>query len=82
MLRRITRKTTTTLLPFDGGVTGLSGWHNGIRDMEVFQPSFHGQRKGTRACSPLTGSSAEVSRKLTALCYLSGQKLETDETRE
>jgi len=47
-------------IAFDGGVTGLSGWHNGIRDMEVFQPSFHDQRKGTRACSPLTGSSEEV----------------------
>jgi hypothetical protein len=42
---------------FDAVFTGLSGWLNGIRDMEVFQPSFHDQRKGTRACSPLTGSS-------------------------
>ena len=37
--------------------TGLSGWLNGIRNMEIFQPSVHDQRKGTRACSPLTGSS-------------------------
>jgi hypothetical protein len=29
--------------------TGLSGWLNGIRNMEIFQPSFHNQRKGTRA---------------------------------
>jgi hypothetical protein len=29
--------------------TGLSGWLNGIRNMEIFQPSFHDQRKGTRA---------------------------------
>jgi len=27
----------------------LSGWLNGIRNMEIFQPSFHDQRKGTRA---------------------------------
>jgi hypothetical protein len=57
MLRLTTPKITIALSAFDGGVTGLSGWHNGIRDMEVFQPSFHDQRKGTRACSPLTGSS-------------------------
>jgi hypothetical protein len=53
--------------PFDGGVTGLSGWHNGIRDMGVFQPSFHDQRKGTRACSPLTGSSEEVKQETVGL---------------
>jgi len=29
--------------------TGLSGWQNGIRNMEISQPSFHDQRKGTRA---------------------------------
>jgi hypothetical protein len=33
----------------------LSGWLNGIRDMEIFQSSFHDQRNGTRACSPLIG---------------------------
>jgi hypothetical protein len=52
---------------FDGDVTGLSGWHNGIRDMGVFQPSFHDQRKGTRACSPLTGSSQELKQETVGL---------------
>ena len=37
--------------------TGLSGWLNGIRNMEIFQPSSHDQRKGTRALYPLIGSS-------------------------
>jgi len=41
---------------FGGVFTGLSGWLNGIRDMEIFQSSFHDQRKGTRACSPLIGT--------------------------
>jgi hypothetical protein len=52
---------------FDGDVTGLSGWHNGIRDMEVSQPSFHDQRKGTRACFPLTGSSEEAIKETVGL---------------
>ena len=37
--------------------TGLSGWLNGIRNMEIFQPSFHDQRNGRRVCYPLTGPS-------------------------
>jgi len=42
---------------FDAVYTDLSGWLNGIRNMEISQPSFHDQRKGTRVCSPLIGSS-------------------------
>jgi hypothetical protein len=41
---------------FNGIFTGLSGWLNGIRNMEIFQPSFHDQRIGTRACYPLIGT--------------------------
>jgi len=33
----------------------LSDWLNGIRNMEIFQSSFHDQRNGTRACNPLIG---------------------------
>lgn len=29
--------------------TGLPGWRNGIRNMEISQPSFHDQRNGRRA---------------------------------
>jgi hypothetical protein len=42
---------------FDAVFTDLSGWLNGIRNMEISQPSFRDQRKGTRVCSPLIGSS-------------------------
>ena len=41
---------------FGGVLTDLSDWLNGIRNMEIFQSSFHDQRKGTRACNPLIGS--------------------------
>jgi hypothetical protein len=51
----------------DAVFTGLSGWLNGIRDMGVFQPSFHDQRKGTRACSPLTGSSSRSEQESVGL---------------
>jgi hypothetical protein len=44
-------------IAFDESVNGFSSWHKGIRDMGVFQPFFHDQRKGMRACSPFTGSS-------------------------
>jgi hypothetical protein len=48
---------------FGGVFTGLSGWLNGIRDMEISQSSFHDQRKGTRACSPLIGTFKKTATK-------------------
>ena len=36
------------LILFSNTVTNLIGWHNGIKYIEVFQPSVYDQRKGTR----------------------------------
>lgn len=35
---------------FGGQLAGLLGWLNGqVRNMDIFQSSFHDQRKGRRA---------------------------------
>jgi len=47
--------------------TGLPGWRNGIRNMEISQPSLHDQRKGTQAWYPLPGFQNCIQTKKRAL---------------
>jgi uncharacterized membrane protein len=48
---------------FGGVFTGLSDWLNGIRNMEIFQSSFHDERKIIVTCSPLIGVSEKAATR-------------------